>query len=147
MEVPACDAYHICVKLKELYPVDGREWTRLYDANLKQWTGYWKCNIEPSNMHIGTEYETSEFWKGKNIFKKAVSLSLATSGFKSVAISSEMTAIKTYSCYVLESGLYALEPSFAGLLSVQVDLQAKSFKVNSEAYSNRTAYAIIEYVK
>lgn len=130
--------------LQRLISVDNYKitaWRTSRDAG-STWTAWAYDN--PS-MTIGSEHATTETYKNKSVFVKAVSLDLSTgTGNKYVNIGtmSEVVSIEAY----LKDGISSIDIAYAGLVSCYVNTQSGNFFVNSSQV-NKTVYAIIKYVK
>ena len=66
-EVEIYSVGHMCVRLKEMYPFNGRVWSNMYDKNVQGWYG-WKCGAVAVEAEVGREQLTTETFAGKPVY-------------------------------------------------------------------------------
>lgn len=105
----------------------------------------WECHNPP--MLEGVEYRTTERYKGKPVYAKAVSLNLAGAGNKFVAVDDAMTEVVSFTAYFID-GVGAYDLAFnSNITNCFVNVDSGNFFVNSADMSGTTVRAIVKYIK
>ena len=98
-------------------------------------------------MILGVEYRTTERWQSKPVYTKAVTLSLSTSGTKSVSLNSALTNIRSVDAVIVDSsGLKHYELRKFLVEGTSFVDTVGSLKINTAALSGYTAYLTAKYI-
>lgn len=108
------------------------------------WTG-WEWENPP--MADGVAYRTTERYKGNPVYAKAVELSLAGSGFKSVHVDAGITEVVSMEGSYYQGWGGVLSEKTVNPSTVQLNLASGSLQINSSDMSGTTAKYIVKYTK